>query len=118
MRLLTKFVETNYEKVDRLLDVRESVRVRLKTAEKMIEEEKKVKKYFDEFRDADRSRLFDEQEMQRNGDDIGEEEEDEWYSQKLEGGLFTLQIVDYILGWICMEDDGVRLTLRDSCNSH
>jgi beta-catenin-like protein 1 len=51
MRLLTKFVETDYEKVDRLLDVRESVRVRLKMAEKMIEEEKKVK-YFDQFRDA------------------------------------------------------------------
>ena len=43
MRLLTKFVETNYEKVDRLLDVRESVRVRLKMVERMIEEEKKVK---------------------------------------------------------------------------
>ena len=42
VRLLTKFVETNYEKVDRLLDVRESVRVRLKTVEKIIEEEKKV----------------------------------------------------------------------------
>ena len=43
MRLLTKFVEANYEKVDRLLDVRESVRVRLKTVERTIEEEKKVK---------------------------------------------------------------------------
>jgi len=63
----------------------------------------------------DRSCLFDEQEMQRKGEDIGEEEDDEWYSQKLEGGLFTLQIVDYIIGWICMEDDGVRLVLRDPC---
>jgi beta-catenin-like protein 1 len=43
MRLLTKFVEANYEKVDRLLDVRESVRARLGTEEKMIEEEKKVR---------------------------------------------------------------------------
>jgi len=74
--------------VDRLLDVRESVRVRLKMVERTIEEEKK--------------------EMQRKGEDIGEEEDDEWYSQKLEGGLFTLQIVDYIIGWICMEDDGIR----------
>ena len=53
--------------------------------------------------------LFDEQEMQRKGEDIGEEEDDEWYSRKLEGGLFTLQIVDYIIGWISMEDDGVGL---------
>jgi hypothetical protein len=62
--------------------------------------------------------LFDGQEMQRNGEGIGEEEEEEWYSRKLEGGLFTLQIVDYILGWLCMEDDGVRLALLDSCGEH
>ena len=43
MRLLTKFVEANYEKVDRLLDVRESVRVRLKMVEKLIEEEHEVR---------------------------------------------------------------------------
>ena len=52
--------------------------------------------------------------MQRNGEDV-EENSDEWYSRRLEGGLFTLQIVDYILGWTCMEDDGVRLILCDSC---
>ena len=56
--------------------------------------------------------------MQRHGDDIGEEEHDEWYSQKLEGGLFTLQIVDYILGWICMEDDGVRHVLHGPPGLH
>jgi hypothetical protein len=60
--------------------------------------------------------FFDEQEMQRKGEAIGQEEEDEWYSRKLEGGLFTLQIVDYILGWICMEDDGVRFPLLGSNN--
>lgn len=42
MRLLTKFVEADYEKVDRLLDVRENVRVRLRAVEKTIEDEKKV----------------------------------------------------------------------------
>jgi beta-catenin-like protein 1 len=45
MRLLTKFVEANYEKVDRLLDVRENVRVRLRTVEKKIESEKKVRPF-------------------------------------------------------------------------
>lgn len=55
--------------------------------------------------------------MQRKGEDIGEED-DEWYSRKLEGGLFTLQIVDYILGWICMDDDGVRLVLHGSSGLH
>ena len=37
------------------------------------------------------------------GEDI-EENSDEWYSRRSEGGLFTFQIVDYILGWTCMED--------------
>ena len=34
--------------------------------------------------------------------------EDLWYLRRLDGGLFTLQTVDYILAWIAMEDDGVR----------
>ena len=33
--------------------------------------------------------------------------EDLWYLRRLDGGLFTLQTVDYILAWISMEDDGV-----------
>lgn len=40
-------------------------------------------------------------------EEIGPEMEDLWYLRRLDGGLFTLQTVDYILGWICMEDDGV-----------
>ena len=31
------------------------------------------------------------------------------YLRRLDGGLFTLQTVDYILAWIVMEDDGVGL---------
>lgn len=87
-RLLTKFVEGDYEKVDRLLDVREGVEVRLKVVEKEISSEKK--------------------EMIRTGEEIGPEMDDLWYLRRLDGGLFTLQTVDYILGWICMEDDGIR----------
>lgn len=36
-----------------------------------------------------------------------------WYLRRLEGGLFTLQTVDYILAWIIMEDDGVSAGLTD-----
>jgi len=42
IRLLTKFVEGDYEKVDRLLDIREGVEIRLRVVEKEIEDEKKV----------------------------------------------------------------------------
>lgn len=45
-------------------------------------------------------------EMEGDGDGEGDEG-DLWYLRRLDGGLFTLQSVDYILGWLCMEDDGV-----------
>jgi hypothetical protein len=35
-------VEGNYEKVDRLLDIREGVEIRLRVVEKEIDDEKKV----------------------------------------------------------------------------
>jgi beta-catenin-like protein 1 len=44
LRLLTKFVEADYEKVDRLLDVRESAENRLKVTEKEIERERRVRR--------------------------------------------------------------------------
>lgn len=34
--------------------------------------------------------------------------ESEWYLQRLDRGLYTLQMVDYILGWLAMEDDGMK----------
>jgi len=36
--------------------------------------------------------------------------EDAFYLQRLDGGLFTLQTVDYILAWVVVEDDGVNST--------
>ncbi|OBZ70506.1 Beta-catenin-like protein 1 [Grifola frondosa] len=46
--------------------------------------------------------------MEAEGEEIGPEEEGLWYLRRLDGGLFTLQTVDYILAWIMMEDDGIR----------
>ncbi|KDQ64547.1 hypothetical protein JAAARDRAFT_187869 [Jaapia argillacea MUCL 33604] len=88
VRVLAKFVESNYEKVDKLLEIRETAQVRLKAAEANIEIEKRE--------------LLDE------GEEIGPEEEEAWYLQRLDEGLYTLQTVDYILAWIVMEDDGIR----------
>ena len=87
LRLLTKFVENNYEKADKLLEIRDSAQNRLTVVDAEIEKERK--------------------ELVVGGDEIGTEEEDTWYLRRLDGGLFTLQTVDYILAWICMEDDGV-----------
>lgn len=87
MRLLAKFVENNYEKADRLLDIRESAGLRLEAVDKEIDTERK--------------------QMIADGEEISEVEEDRWYLRRLDDGLYTLQTVDYILGWVCMEDDGV-----------
>ena len=42
------------------------------------------------------------------GTEIDEDDEQMFYLRRLEGGLFTLQMIDYILAWLIMEDDGVR----------
>ena len=52
--------------------------------------------------------------MDIEGEDaITPEVEDVFYIRRFDGGLFTLQIVDYILAWLMMEDDGVSLS-RDT----
>jgi beta-catenin-like protein 1 len=43
IRLLAKFVENNYEKVDKLIELRDNAQSRLKTVEVEIEKEKKVR---------------------------------------------------------------------------
>lgn len=99
-----KFVEMDYEKVDRLLDIREGAEARSRVTDKEIERERRASLYLD---DNDRISNPITQDMIRDGEDIDSEVEDLWYLRRLDGGLFTLQTVDYILGWICMEDDGV-----------
>jgi beta-catenin-like protein 1 len=49
---------------------------------------------------------FGAQDSMAEGEDVTQNE-DLWYLRRLDGGLFTLQNVDYILAWIAMEDDGV-----------
>lgn len=76
LRLLAKFVSDDYEKVDRLLEVRDLAALRLERwASSTLQMEL---------------------------------DEDERLLERLENGLATLQQADYILAWVCMEDDGVR----------
>lgn len=78
IRLLAKFVESDYEKIDRLLELREDVETRVHATSAEEEPEEDL-------------------------------DEDDLYLAKLDKGLFSLQLVDYIIAWLCMEDDGVRL---------
>ncbi|KAF9467238.1 Catenin-beta-like protein [Collybia nuda] len=85
IRLLTKFVESNYEKVDKLLEIRDTAKSRIKVTEHEINQETE------------------------GLDETGLAElEDTLYLRRLDGGLYTLQTVDYILAWVIMEDDGIR----------
>ena len=52
-----------------------------------------------------------ESRVERAAKETVEQDEDvdevDIYLGKLEGGLASLQLIDYITAWICMEDDGV-----------
>lgn len=82
--MLKKFIEDDYAKLDRLLAMRTSLLNRIRKREKEL--------------DTERQDLADQ----------GLELDDvEIYLNKLEAGLLSLQLADYVLAWVCMEDDGV-----------
>lgn len=88
IRLLAKFVEGDYEKVDRLIELRDAAQSRLRMTDLEL--------------DAERQ-------LSEDGEATSSEDADSTYVRRLEGGLFTLQTLDYILAWLIMEDDGIRL---------
>lgn len=45
--------------------------------------------------------------MAANEEEVTDEDEAEWYSRRLDAGLSSLQNADYVLAWVCMEEDGV-----------
>ncbi|WVQ85127.1 hypothetical protein IAT38_007292 [Cryptococcus sp. DSM 104549] len=92
IRLIAKFVEANYEKVERLLEIREAAEGRLRAVTRDIAMEKRV--------------------MEANKEEITDVEETEWYLRKIDAGLAALQNADYVLAWVCMEDDGAMTHAR------
>ena len=85
IRLLAKFVERDYEKITRLVELRREYATRLRTAEERVAAEKK-----------------------QTPKDQWEEFELDWLSRRLDAGLFSLQTIDTILAWLVAEDDGAR----------
>jgi beta-catenin-like protein 1 len=45
--------------------------------------------------------------MANQGEEATEDDEAEWYLRRMDAGLSSLQNADYVLAWVCMEDDGV-----------
>ena len=83
-RLLCKFVENDHEKVDRLVELHCEYLARLVETDKVLREEA----------------------LKWEGT---EEVEEEMYIKRLEGGLLTLQQLDYMMLDICMNGaDSIR----------
>ncbi|KAJ5215140.1 hypothetical protein N7468_010819 [Penicillium chermesinum] len=85
IRLLAKFMEKDYEKVERLFKLRWEYVTRLSPVEKAIDDE--------------RQSLSPEDREMFAG---------EWLSRRFDAGLFSLQAIDVILAWLVAEDTGAR----------
>ncbi|KAH8692368.1 DUF1716 domain protein [Talaromyces proteolyticus] len=85
IRTLAKFMEKDYEKIDKLLSLRREYASRLRPIDASIEQERK------ELDEEDKELLAGE-----------------WLSRRLDAGLFSLQTLDVILAWLSAEDDGAR----------
>lgn len=90
IRTLNKFMEKEHEKLGKLLQVRGGYAKRLG----VVEEEIKL-----------------ERRMMDAGD--WEEREGEWFSRRLDGGLYGLQTSDVVLAWLVAEDKGARAFVKD-----
>lgn len=85
LRLIRKFTEDDYEKVDRLLEMKEHYESADKRVQAEIEEQKKELEE-DEF----------------------EEYADDFYLRRLDAGLFTLQRVCLVIAALSAEDNGIK----------
>ncbi|KAK3381121.1 Catenin-beta-like protein [Podospora didyma] len=89
IRMLAKFVEKDYEKVGKLVKLRRDYGTRVSEVDGHIKVESRG--------------LSDEDK---------EELADEWFSRRLDAGLFCLQTIDVILAWLIAEDDGARKKIQ------
>ncbi|KAK0707821.1 Catenin-beta-like protein [Lasiosphaeris hirsuta] len=89
VRTLAKFVEKDYEKTTKLVTLRRGYAARLAAVDDQISQEQK-------------------------GASAEEREElaDDWFSRRLNAGLFSLQTIDVILAWLIAEDDGARKKIQ------
>ncbi|OTB02764.1 hypothetical protein M426DRAFT_61524 [Hypoxylon sp. CI-4A] len=89
IRTLAKFVEKDYEKTQKLVKLRREYATRLASVDEAIR--------------AEQSTM---------GAEEKEEMADEWFSRRLDAGLFCLQTLDVVLAWLVAEDSGARKTIQ------
>jgi beta-catenin-like protein 1 len=82
-KLIARFERHDYERIDRLIEMHTLLHVRVDGVEKVFRQE--------------------------HGD-IGDDDQDamqELVEEKLDAGLYVLQLVDYVIAWLIMESDDV-----------
>ncbi|KAI9852845.1 MAG: hypothetical protein M1824_001690 [Vezdaea acicularis] len=89
IRTLAKCVEKDYEKIERLVKMRNDFVQKLE-------------------------RVDEDMRLENGNAGVGEFEsnEDERLSRRLDAGLFSLQMTDIILAWLIAEDDGAKKKIR------
>ncbi|KAJ5565360.1 hypothetical protein N7513_001602 [Penicillium frequentans] len=85
IRTLAKFMEKDYEKIEKLVKLRREYAARVAPVEQAIEKERK-------------SYSPEDQEIMAG----------EWLSRRFDVGLFSLQTIDVVLAWLIAEDDGAK----------
>jgi beta-catenin-like protein 1 len=90
IRTLAKFVEKDYEKIGKLLQLRSEHAGRVGRVEQEIEAEEKE--------------MSKEEKEERAAESL---------SRRFDAGLFSLQTVDVILAWLAAEDDGARSKIKE-----
>ncbi|KAI0802690.1 Catenin-beta-like protein [Xylaria sp. FL0064] len=89
IRLLAKFVEKDYEKMGKLVKLRRECAGRLGAVDEAIR--------------AEQAQMSAEER---------EDMADEWFSRRLDAGLFSLQTLDVVLAWLVAEDGGAKKTIQ------
>jgi beta-catenin-like protein 1 len=89
IRTLAKFVEKDYEKLGKLVTLRQSLEPRVTAVTNEI--------------DAERKALSTQE---------ADDNEAEWLLRRLDAGLYSLQTVDLILAWLCVEDEGAKKKVK------
>jgi beta-catenin-like protein 1 len=90
IRTLAKFVEKDYEKTEKLVKLRREYGTRVGAVDAQVQQEQKGM-----------------------DDDEKEEAADDWFSRRLDAGLFCLQTIDVILAWLVAEDGGAKKKIQE-----
>lgn len=89
IRTMAKFVEKDYEKIGKLIELRREYTGKVRNVEEAIKVEAQ------QLRPDERKAMTDA-----------------WLSRRLDAGLFSLQTVNVILSWLIAEDDGARRIVK------